>query len=148
MTFKQQFVAMLLFILSVGAAGIAWEGFRKSNHCSYLNSTIQRHIDDISDLLISYSFIANPILDKERKKAFEMVIVSKEVPIRKRIEDFKEKCHTELRKMQLRTMLTGFQWYFTTKAAVFKEEQGSSFRWIQDHYPYEDDDLLFLENEK
>ena len=145
-TFKQQLVAMLLFILSVGGAGFAWNGFRMSNHCDYLNSTINRHIDDISDLLISYAFIASPILDKDKKKTFERILESKEVPIRKRIEDFKEICHTELRKMQLRTMLTGFQWYFTTKAAVFKEDQGSSFRWIQKHYPY--DDLLFLENEK
>ena len=138
---------MLLFILSVGAAGIAWNGFLRSDHCNYLNSTIQRHIDDLSDILIIYAFVANPILDKDKKRAFERIIDSKEVPIRRRIEDFKEKCHTELRKMQLRTMLTGFQWYFTTKQAVFKEEQGSSFRWIQKNYPYEDDDLLFLENE-
>ena len=139
MTQKQQVVALLLYILLTVGIGFSWNGFIRSDHCNYLDSTIQRHIDDISDLLISYSFIAKPILDKERKKAFEMVIVSKEVPIKKRIENFKEICHTELRKMQLRTMLTGFQWYFTTKQAVFKEEQGSSFRWIQKHYPYEDD---------
>ena len=113
-----------------------------SNHCDYLDSTIQRHIDDISDLLISYAFIASPILDKDRKQAFEMIIVSKEVPIRKRIEHFKERCHTELRKMQLRTMLTGFQLYFTTKQAVFKEDQRSAFRWIQKNYPYEETDLI------
>ena len=44
--------------------------------------------------------------------------------------------------MQLRTMLTGFQLYFTTKQAVFKEDQRSAFRWIQKNYPYEDDDLI------
>ena len=76
-----------------------------------------------------------------------MIIVSKEVPIRSRIEDFKGRCHTKLRKMQLRTMLTGFHWYFITKQAVFKEDQRSSFRWIQKNYPYEDDDLLYLEHE-
>lgn len=140
-TQKQQNVALLLFILSTVCAGIAWNGFLKSNSCAYLDSTIQRHIDDISDFLINYAFIASPILDKERKKAFEKIIVSKELPIKRRIEDFKETCHTELRKMQLRTMLTGFQFYFTTKQAVFKEDQRSSFRWIQKNYPYEDDDL-------
>ena len=138
-TYKQKLVSLTLFILSVGAAGIAWNGFIKSNSCDYIHATIERQVDDQSDLLITYAFLAHPDLGEDRKQAFEKILDSREIPIRKRIEHFKELCHTGLREAQLKIMLASLQLYNTTKQAVFKEEQGSFFRWIQKIYPAGDD---------
>ena len=61
MTYKQKLVSLTLFILSVGAAGFAWNGFIKSNSCDYIHATIERQVDDQSDLLITYAFWIDPL---------------------------------------------------------------------------------------
>ena len=141
MTDRQTIFALGFLILIIGAAGFAWNGFLMSNQCNYFHAKIERLMDDQSDTLITYAFFAHPNLTAERKQAFEMIIDSREIPIKKRIEHFKEICRSGTQKIQLKTLLHAFNMYAVTKQAIFKADQRSISRWIQETYPAEDDSV-------
>lgn len=125
------------WFFTIAVIGFGLNYFFKNNFCNLTKAEIYSLAEIQDQWLYSYGYFSALNLEKEKLKTLSEMIDIRESHVKRHIEFFSQKCKSKLNKVQLVTILEGFNHYLSAKNVLFGESQDTM--WIRKMMPLQDD---------